>query len=64
MNNAKGFIVYNELEAELQQAFNAYISGLAPISTVRILKATVIYEIYLKLIKNINLFDRNHKNAF
>ena len=23
MNNAKGFIVYNELEAELQQAFNA-----------------------------------------
>jgi hypothetical protein len=31
---------------------------------VRILKATVIYEIYLKFIKNINLFDRNHKNAF
>jgi hypothetical protein len=23
MNNAKGLIVYNELEAELQQAFNA-----------------------------------------
>jgi hypothetical protein len=29
------------------------ISGLAPISTVRILKATVIYKIYVKFIKNI-----------
>jgi hypothetical protein len=35
------------------------ISGLAPISTV-------IYQIYLKFIKNIhivNLFDKNHKKC-
>ena len=42
------------------------ISGLSPISTVRTLKATVIYNIYIYEIylKHIHLFDRNHNHAF
>ena len=40
--------------------------GLSPIFIARILKATVIYKIYMKFIININLFDRirNHNHAF